>query len=194
MLKYAITSACPKSCEYCIMRSVDRREERNLSKVRTVLELWRAHDNRIMLTGGEPTISSQFSAKYLIARELFDEVYLTTANVYAFTENLPWFDAITFSAHNLSDVELIPSLSLMTQTIYVSILAGQYRGYLPSFLHSMGFAGLTINEEQRAGEPFNKAIPRSSGFSIKINRKGYCMDETIILPDLEVIHDFRPYL
>ena len=69
------------------------------------------------------------------------------------------------------------------------------------------------SEEQRDGDEFDASVvseclryfaianrgdadmvAKQRKFSIKINRKGNCMDEVIFKPNMEVIHSFTEYL
>ena len=199
MLKYMLTTKCNKKCPYCITRNVKAKECHDVGQITQVLESFSKVFKDIMLTGGEPSKAIAFIPIVNLAYTLFKNVYITTKNpaVLGFSG----FKAITLSLHD-------PTISPRTTTtrpVYAAIMADEYTQRLPEALREKGYSGLTINEDQRpstytaTSPPFIDLIPdtwklKHANFSIRINRKGKCMDETIILPDLKVIHNFRPYL
>ena len=144
----------------------------------------------IMLTGGEPFASQLYPHYKQLALKYFKGVHLTTSNLHCLQyDEMNYFKSITISLHNRRP------LKVYAQTVvYASIMSWEYFMELPRMLQKLGYAGLSINEEQRNGGEFNALMPDIEGFSIKINRRGHCMDSTIILPNLEVINDFTPYL
>ena len=191
MLKYILTTRCNRSCPYCISRNVKAEEELDMGKVKKTLWLMAGKHDSIMITGGEPTIAKLFDEKVKCAKEIFEKVYLTTQNkVFLDSE---FFEAITFSLH---DTKEIPFVGTTTKPVYAAILDEQYDKRLPDFLKAIGYSGLTINEEQRGKNVFKQRLPRISDgkFSIRVNKRGLCMNEDIILPDLKVINDFKGYL
>lgn len=190
MLKYMLTNKCNRKCEYCITRNIHCEEELDLEKVQKILWKLRIEGQEdIMITGGEPSLSKQFETKLLIAGLIFFRVYITTQNKKLLKEKIDWIDAITFSLHGEEPIKVE-----VDTPVYASILDSQYYRELPRKLKELGYSGLTINEEQRGKETFNEEIEQIENFSIRINRRGKCMNETIILPNLQVIKDFKPYL
>ena len=203
MIKYAITSACMNQCKYCIMRNVQRQEERDLGKVYWALSDATDHDSTIMLTGGEPTISLQFEEKARIAADLFEEVYLTTANwryVASIQTANKYIDAITYTIHFPEDVYALSNsgLNVGRKPIYAAIVWPQLNEIVERAgeLAILGFSGLTINEDQRGTEAFDEdTLPDVPDFSYKINRRGHCLSETtIIFPDLDVETHFQKWV
>jgi len=202
MIKYAVTSACMNKCEYCIMRNVSRREEIDLDKVRSTLNTARALSHQIMLTGGEPTLSRFFNEKVEIARELFDEVYLSTANWrYMASPQVPnrHIDAITYTIHRKHDVNALINSGMYHKEIYVAIVWPQLAVIVDEYaeaLNHMGFKGLTVNEDHRGTAVFDEeSLVPIPGFSYKINRRGHCLDDMpIVMPDLEVEMSFSKWV
>lgn len=198
MLKHMLTTQCPRNCEYCITRNVNIERYDGSRKTERVYKELKAqgHEN-IMLTGGEPTSAPNFYAKAIIAYKVFGttHIHMTTQNIKMIdgthTVNDGMFQSIIYSLHDDLTNEVV---RLKKCKVYSAILDRQYTPDLPQRLKDHGFSGLTINEEQREGKSFTTELPEIEGFSIRINRLGHCLDETIILPDLTVITDFRPYL
>lgn len=209
MNKWMLTSKCNRSCEYCIVRNINEQEELDLLLCEQVLIGERTSDD-IMITGGEPTLSERFADKVKIAQENFDNVYITTQNREVLNNEgaASMFDGITFSRHG----EALPKVTVSTP-VFLSILDFEFEYALLEDAVVKGFSGLTINEEQRSGEEFDETVvseclrhlviayrgdekmaQKIRKFSIKINRKGNCMNEVIFKPNMEVIHSFREYL
>jgi len=154
---------------------------------------WFANEGHkeIMLTGGEPTRAKKFWAIVELAKNIFDKVHLTTQEPLILEEL--WaeqFDTITFSLHDDS----IPKNQLKKPKVYASILGDKYSDKLAMIVKGFGYDGMTINEEHREKVKFTNLVIPMPNFSYKINRIGHCMDEYIILQDLFIIKDFRPYL
>ena len=192
MLKFMLTTICNRDCPYCITKNVVSKEEMDMKKVRQVLSSLRNKHSSIMITGGEPTMANLFKEKVLCAKKIFDEVYLTSQNIYVL-KNTPLMDnfkAITFSLHDLKTIPKVEN----DVPVYASILDYQYHKDLSAKLRKLGYKGLTINENQRHKKAFTEKIPKLKNFSILINRVGKCLDEDIVLPNLEVINNFRKYL
>lgn len=197
MLKHMLTTKCPRSCEYCITRNVKAKEavgpEADVATCELYEKLYREGHKEIMFTGGEPTSAKGFVYHVLNAKARFDRVHMTTQNEEILSSDAAlMFDSIVFSLHDGYTGQKVTNGA----KVYASILADQYSTKLVTSLMAAGFAGLAINEEQREGSPFDEyQLPRNlKTFSFKINRRGHCMNETIILPDLRVITDFTPYL
>lgn len=196
MLKYIITTKCKKQCPYCITKNIQVDEYPDLQAIPYLLRNASVTTNskEIMLTGGEPTNNwYRFFMITGFCNMIFDKVFLTTQNVDMLSINLcQRIDAITFSLHER--VTDPPKVEVSTP-IYASILAVQFYQDLPERLKKLGYAGLTINEEQREGFYFNESIVQEfPNFSLKINKRGHCMKDPILLPDLTLINDFTPYL
>lgn len=184
------------------MRNVSRREEMDLDKVRETLNVARALSHQIMITGGEPTISRWFNEKVRMARQLFDEVYLSTANWrYMASPQIAnkYIDAITYTIHNKNDVGVLTESGIYHKTIYIATVWPQMRvideEYVRALAH-IGFKGLTINEDHRGTEVFDDShLPDIKGFNYKINRRGHCLDDMpIIMPDLEIEMSFSKWV
>jgi hypothetical protein len=188
MLKYMLTTRCNRNCDYCITRKVKCEEVTDLIAVERKLRELRQEHEEIMLSGGEPTISKMFYEKEIMARKIFNKVFITSQNPNILKEKNR-FSAITFSLH---DLRIYPIEN--NATVYGSILDQQYSKDLPEKMKLAGYKGLTINEEQRGTKTFTEELPNISDFSIKINRRGKCIHDTILLPNLRVIEDFTPYL
>ncbi|HEX2868647.1 MAG TPA: radical SAM protein [Ignavibacteriales bacterium] len=189
-----LTSRCNRKCEYCITRNI-RVDSKGIeyAQIRRLYSDLSLEHKEIMLTGGEPTLAPFLSIAVVTAKDFFEKVFITTQNpILLKPKHLGgMFNAITFSMH---DKAALKEKVENGATVYASILDKFYKQDLPEKLKAQGFSGLTINEEQREGKEFTQKLPEIEGFSIKVNRKGKCMDETIILPDLRVITDFREFL
>jgi hypothetical protein len=191
MLKYMLTTKCTRTCEYCITRNVVAEEELDLDKVESKLfDLYKAGHKDIMITGGEPSCAEKFKDKVYLCGRIFPNMYITTQNPKVLPMQLPYIKAVTFSLHDLDN---IPRLGI-NQTVYGAILDKQYFKELPGILKDLRFSGLTINENQRGTEEFTEELENIKDFSIRVNKRGKCMNETILLPDLRVITDFSKYL
>lgn len=202
MLKYILTSECSKDCPYCITRNVKVKECSSMRKVEKLFKDLHKTHKAIMFTGGEPTESKYFLQKVNIASQYFFETYLTSSSekVIVRPHFKDVFNAITFSIH---DVNKAKQFRVENKAIvYASIMADQYHYRLPFILKENGFAGLTVNEDHRKEYEYTDpdfilqaALPIIPNFSMKINRKGTCINgETIILPDLHVVTSFEEYL
>ena len=192
MIKYMLTTRCNKKCQYCITKNVKVTDEPDLTRIFFMLRtLHKKGHKDIMLTGGEPTLHDNFEGIATYANAVGMNVFVTSQNPDILKMKLK-VEAISFSLH---DIRKIPDASIY-HTTYACVLAEQFFQELPDILIGKGYKGLTINENQRDNfMPFNESIVHTSPLlSLKINRTGHCMDETIILPNLKVITDFRPYL
>ena len=215
MLKHMLTTKCNRKCSYCITRNVSAKQELDINKVETLyLNMYAAGHKDIMLTGGEPTLAEKFFALSLLAMDVFDNVHITTQNEKIFVfdglgglhSTIAFFDSVVVSLHDKPLYESVMSAihphrdyTNDIPKFYAAMLDEQYYSYPEIVTHLIenGWDGLTINEEQREGEKWSDCewmalLPPD--FSFRVNRRGHCMDETIILPNLEVITDFRPYL
>ena len=197
MLKHMLTTRCPRRCKYCITRNIKADDCNHLGAITEVYkEMVAQGHTQIMFTGGEPTSTTDFAFKLDLAYKHFDEVHMTTQNRLMIDStyrvmNDKYFTSIVYSLHDgITDEQVY----LRETPVYGAILADQWYPRLPYELEARGFSGLTINEEQRNGEPFKENLPKIKGFSIRINRVGHCVNETIILPNLQIITDFTPYL
>lgn len=199
MIKYLLTKNCPRKCTYCISRNIHQEESYDLAKVNTIYSELAKTDDSIMFTGGEPTIAELFIEKIFLASLKFKHLYLTTQNIKIFDNKwVKLFSAITFSLHDIHEWKKINIFEFTYKyqiPVYASILDNNFYQDLPEQLINNGWAGLTINEEQREGHRFNDSIVQEfPNFSIKINRKTQCRNDTMIMPDLTIINDFTPYL
>lgn len=200
-LKHMITTVCPRGCPYCVTRNVHiDRIETNLEKIRqTYVALQEEGHFKLMITGGEPLCATNFCDVVRVARSHFDGLYLTTQNVDALKKPVVkefvghMFDAITFLLHDLTVLNEIKGID-MPCPVYASILDRQYHDWLPYLLYNKGFMGLTVNEDQRGLGRFELQLEAIPYFSQRVNRRGTCMDDIIILPNLDIITNFRPYL
>lgn len=196
MLKYMITTECSRSCSYCITKNVKRIE--NTSRADWVVKFWKLwitnKVREIMITGGEPTLSMQFEEKLNYLKFVGFELHMTTQNPLALTGKYDeYLTSITFSRHGVNLLNLPRVKSRVP--VYLAVIADfEWYKNLPRDAKLSGFSGLSINEEQRNGKTFNEKLP-AVGLSYKINRKGHCVDnELILLPDLELKTSFREYL
>lgn len=223
MLKHIITTDCNRKCTYCINRNIPSIHKgftpiKDASDMMLLKEFYHklaeqqitngATEAKIMITGGEPMLHPKTSRILQVAWECFDSVHITTQSDQVFFLPLHLLDSITFTLHDLEEIVKIEKALYLIRMhtnksipmpVYVSILADKYRSTLPKELYDIGVSGLTINEEQR-GEiltdisAIEKTLPEIEGFSYKINKKGHCINETIILPDLIIVTDFNKYL
>ena len=200
MLKHMVTSECPRECAYCIVRNIALDQNMNMGALAHLYKAFavRGHD-KIMLTGGEPTIAEEFLYIYRLARLYFKEVHITTQNVRVLDidENVR-YDGVTFSLH---DINLVGKVVLAKSPIYGAMMDFQFKPIYMANLAKNGWSGMTVNEDQRGSTPFsypakayNFVRNKWPDFSMRINKKGHCMDETIILPDFDICNDFRDYL
>ena len=192
MLKHILTAKCNRNCGYCISRNIHQEEQHGVrGVVDRYMEFYKKGHREIMLTGGEPSMSNFFPLYISLAKQIFDRVFITTQNPeiiqHRWYSNV--FTAITFSIHDAK----IPQV-LNGSTVYASVLDARYQPGLAEALKEAGYAGLTINEEHRGTEVFSQPLPVIEGFSIRINRRGKCLDEPMILPDLTTIENFRDYI
>ena len=185
------------------MRNVQRQEEHDLRRVGQVLYEAREHDNTMMLTGGEPTISLQFEEKAELAASIFNEVYLTTANwryIASIQRANKHLDAITYTIHFPEDIYALSNsgLNVGDRPVDAAIVWPQLNEIVERAgeLAVLGFSGLTINEDQRGTAAFDEDdLPDVSDFSYKVNRRGHCLaDTTIIFPDLTVETHFQKWV
>lgn len=191
MLKHILTHACPRGCSYCITKNIKHSQELDLNRVELLYRDLRWEHEDIMLTGGEPTVAKNWRKIAGLARNYFPEVCITTQNPEIFEDlNAYFFDRISFSLHGAEPV----CVKHCRVPVFAAILANEYSEELVKKLVNLGYSGVTINEEQRAGDSFDIELPEIKGFSFKINRRGNCMDETIIMPDLSICTDFTKYL
>lgn len=196
MLKHILTSNCNRKCSYCIARNIHQEQKADLKIVEEVYKSLSQNHKEIMLTGGEPLMARHIVEITELARKHFSKIYLTTQNELALYYSICFkmFDAITFSIHD----DPARYKVLNGAKVYASVMAEKYFYDLPYILKYNGFSGLTINEDQRGYKVFNECLihaePEIEEFSFKINRRGHCMKECIILPDLSLINDFTPYL
>jgi len=193
MLKHILTAKCNRKCGYCISRNVHQVEQHGIDNVvKVYMAFLKAGHKEIMLTGGEPSMANFFPMYISLARQIFDRVFITTQNTEIIQHR--WyagkvFDAVTFSIHDA----IVPEVT-NGATVYASILDARYKAGLAEELKAKGYSGLTINEEHRGTEVFNEELPTIDGFSIRINRRGKCLDEPMIMPDLTTIENFKEYL
>lgn len=203
MIKHMLTTACNRKCAYCISRNVHTKMNASLDATRHVYAKLAKKDLRgIMFTGGEPTLRKDWWVLATLASQYWsDNVHLTTSD----PDVLDWSDArATFRSISLSihDPEILEAIRLshygFHPEYYAYIMANQYSDELAMRILDVGFDGLTVSEDQRGTEVFDETrIPRLNaltGGSVRVNRRTHCMDETIILPDLSIVTDFRPYL
>jgi hypothetical protein len=176
-------------------------------------QLREAGHREIMLTGGEPMCHPIFPVVVQLAWSVFRRVHLTTQDTGVLDGALPlsWrlLSSVVLSVHDqraLREV-LDPSIVLPPYPVYVAVMADFfYRGLVPQ-LWQRGYAGLTINEDVRSTDrdlvpevlqawPCTELAAHDyDRFSIRINRRWECLDDTpILLPDLTLINSFRPYL
>ena len=192
MIKHVLTTKCNRKCEYCITRNLDQKQIFNIHKIDSLYSMYSKVHDSIMLTGGEPTLAKNFWLHVCLANALFKEVFITSQNpkVINFSMFQDNFEAISFSIHDLNNIPKVE----VNIPVYACILDMNYSKALVYKVKDLGYSGLTINEEQRNGETFNQELPIIKDFNIKINRKGKCLNDTIILPNLKVINNFDKYL
>lgn len=166
-----------RECSYCITKNLKVKEVYSDYKLIQAFCHAASHAGfeNIMLTGGEPTLSGNFHRVERLAYTFFDKVYLTTANPKVLNTPSVYLEAVTFSMHDEASTNYIAESG---NTTYASILQYLYTPELPLKLKRQGFAGLTINEDNRGNTSFTAKLPEIKDFSIRINRKGKCMDET----------------
>jgi len=195
MIKHIVTSKCDRHCPYCISRNVHHKRSKDLEKLRVIYKtiVNFTMDRGLMITGGEPTLVNNLQTIIDIAKDHFFNIYLTTQNPNVITKNLyKGIDAVTFSIHD--DYTLYRVHKDIKYPVYASIMADKYIKNMESDIRERGFRGLTINEEQRNGVPFTKRVKGLQNFTCKINRKGSCLNNWFIMPDLKISRGFQEYL
>lgn len=198
MIKHIITTDCPRSCTYCISKKINMKQ----ADYKKLLELPALYDklsqqhNSIMITGGEPTKAHFFDYYFYLANAFFKEVFITTQeeNLLHWEKSSLYFNAITFSWHDLKAWRYAVTNDAV---VYASILPHLYSEWLIKTLQSLGYAGLTINENQFTKDVFDETqLPHIEDFSLKVNRRGQCFNNgTIyIMPDLSIKESFEEYM
>jgi organic radical activating enzyme len=191
MFKHVLTLKCNRKCEYCIMKNVPKSfgMECGLDDIERFYAKVSKTEKEIMLTGGEPTLSSSFGDVIYLADRYFSKVFVTTQNSKMLTHQYHGLDAITFSIHDSS----IPEVKVSTP-VYASILDRAYFEGMETILRESGFSGLTVNEEQREGSLVFDRIVNHLGsvknFSIKINSREHCHGTRIVFPNLQETTEF----
>lgn len=199
IFKHMLTHRCNRGCGYCITKHVITEELWSPDDVVPVynqmaLEGWQ----KIMLTGGEPTMARKYESRVELARQFFDKLFMTTQAAHVLTSEFheEMYDAITFSIHSR---KLSPSIMVdINIPVYASVIHFQASQELADALARQGFSGMTINVEQREGN--KKALTEIFApegypdFSIRVNVLGKCMQDCIVLPNLEVVNNYVPFL
>jgi MoaA/NifB/PqqE/SkfB family radical SAM enzyme len=159
----------------------------------------------LMITGGEPLMRPDLAGIIGTANALFESVHLTSASVAAFEflrgrelggmQN--FLDSFVYSIHD--PAADIPERVDLRIPCYAAIMSYSYSVELLEQLRAVGFAGVTINEDHRAGGdlffPAEAELPKWEGFSIRANRAGgLCLDHPVMLPDLQIVNSFRSFL
>ncbi|MBI1936700.1 MAG: radical SAM protein [Ignavibacteriales bacterium] len=199
MIKHILTAECNRSCSYCITKNVKIDEINSEILEQKLPDLyWRLsmRCDSIMLTGGEPSLSKYFARYVYYAGQYFKHVFITTQNEWLLNweHSKDYFEAITFSWH---DPKAWRYAVTNGAAVYASILTHLYSDWLVDTVRKLGYTGLTINENHFGTDVFDeKQLPQIKGFSIKVNRRGKCIDdETIfIMPDLSVRKNFKEFL
>jgi hypothetical protein len=196
MIKHILTKECSRNCSYCISKKVYQEQNTDLN---SLITLYSALANlsgikEIMLTGGEPTMAANFWQIVYTAISYFPKVFITTQNPSILRDETAAkaFAAITFSLHSTASIS-IPMVNT-NAVVYAGILDNLFYEELPYELKENGFAGLTINENYFGNEQFTGKVPLMDDFSIRINKRGKCINEPVILPDLSVAKSFNEYL
>lgn len=198
MIKHIITTECQRSCSYCISKKIDI-EQVNYQELLRLPELYKKlsmrHDS-IMITGGEPTQASHFDIYVTYARQCFKKVFITTQDEYllGWKGSKRFFDAITFSWHDLKTWRYAVTNDAV---VYASILPHLYSEWLVKTVQSLGYSGLTINENNFGTDVFDETqLPQIEGFSIKVNRRDQCFkNKTLyVMPDLTIRENFEEFL
>lgn len=204
MLKHLLTLACPRRCPYCVVRHVPPCEANlDLDKLTDAYLGLRAGGHRaVMLTGGEPLRHPDFGGVLTAACEVFREVHVMTQEPAALGLPRCWVTSVVFSLHDYP--RRAPPFVRTDAPVYASVLAAQLDARLPQLLLERGYAGLTLNEDQFGGGPTieealaragaNHLLSATAPLSLKLNRRGHCANETVLLPDLTVVRDFTRYL
>lgn len=203
MLKYIMTTNCPRKCEYCISRNVAGYEE-SLNDNECVLamqKLYRDGYKDIMLTGGEPTVAKKFFRKLRWAGIVFDTIHIVTQNKEWLVNNdgdTKLFDSIVFSRHGEAD---IPYVGDVESNVYLSILEWEYSPEVIAEAYLNGYAGVSIQENNFGSDGFAHEVGAKMwadayGLSLKINREGHCVDDAtpIMLPDYTVVDSFKGFM
>lgn len=195
MLKHIITTSCKRRCGYCITKNMDIPQFTDLNLIKMLYQNLSREHSGIMLTGGEPTEAEDFREISMIAWSSFKAVYLTTQNEDALINPYyrRFFEAITFSIHEPNTYRNYRVKN--NAKVYAAIMTKLYEPNIAYTLKANGFAGLTINEDQRDKfDIFNEPLPRIPGFSIRVNERGKCITDKMILPDLTLTNNYSIYL
>jgi molybdenum cofactor biosynthesis enzyme MoaA len=198
MIKHIITTDCSRSCSYCISKKINIKQAdyKQLIELPALYDKLSQQHDSIMITGGEPTQANLFDYYYYLARACFKKVFITTQEetLLQWKKSSLYFDAITFSWHDLKAWRYAVTNDAV---VYASILSHLYSDWLVRTVHSLGYSGLTINENLFTKDVFDESqLPQIEGFSIKINRRGQCFNNgtVYIMPDLSIRENFEEFL
>lgn len=208
LAKFIITGECPRQCPYCLSKHMRLEEDVNLIHVAMKLsELKNKGYTGIMVSGGEPTVSSLFKEKVYLCKAFFPFVAITTGQEgFLETPMAKQFDEVVLSLHcGIMNTPQVPA----GMKVFASILDFQYDATIPKKLADLGYAGLTISEDKfgkilfdsgrlpRAGTvKYNDGLTGNARqFSTKLNRRSYCLaDRHFLLPDLSITTDYSNFL
>ena len=193
--RYMVTSECHRGCEYCISKNVKVAPDNDITRIANLMRyVSKTHDS-LELTGGEPTLDPKLTLKLLIAKEYFRTVSVRTAQpMHLSPLECKVFDHINVSAHNLDDfidkrpVDVLQFRDGHTK-MHMSINDHQYYAGLPKRLARHGWDGLSIWEDVWNPKPKSDLAPHTApeGFSVRHLSSDECLDQIIILPDLDII-------
>lgn len=210
-LKFILTTKCNRNCGYCINHSAKiadfdgRPTDEYITSLRILFKLLKHRGNqRIMLTGGEPTHHPLFPEILRTASAFFPFTDITTADpfklfsfIYPPKNLAPLLASIVITYH-LDQTEIFP-VNDIYRPVYASFMAFDERlrdlDSLILTLERRGYNGITINDDHLGLKQYDDyEIPdlqkKYEFFTFKINRAGYCLDSTIITPNLELVNSF----
>jgi hypothetical protein len=204
LCKFIVTLKCDRSCSFCLNKNLSPErfpEELSLDALMHPLQTLKNHGYEgIMLSGGEPLLSPLLAPKIAFCVTVFSgNVYLTTSHpTFLYLPLARTLKEIVLSLHDgISEAPKVPP----ELRVFGSIMASQYEVFAERILLDRGYSGLTINEDKFGSEIFDENLLYSkewrsyNSFSIKINRRDYCVnDRHFLMPNYEILTDFSVFL
>ena len=191
--RYMVTSVCHRGCEYCISKNVKVLQDNDIVRIANLFNhVSKTYDN-LELTGGEPTLDPKLTLKLLLANEYFPTVSVRTAEPKHLSMlECKIVDSINVSAHNLGDYlekHVTEFFEFRGATkLYLAINDQQFWAGLPKHLVELGWNGLSIWQDVWSSKPkVNLNLEAPEGFSIRHLDSEECLDQFIILPNLDIM-------
>ena len=191
--RYMVTSVCHRGCSYCISKNVNIKQDNDIVRIANVFNYVSKTYDSLEITGGEPTLDPKLTLKIILAKQYFPVISVRTAEpLHLDKMQCQLFDHINVSAHDLGYyLNKYPEdiLQLRTnQKMHLSINVNQYSAELIQRLWNHGWDGLSIWEDVWNPKPKSDLqVDVPEGFSVRHLSSDECLDQLIILPDLDII-------